>query len=329
MKARPVKALYAAGMRVSLLASVLVLSACGARSDLGADAESEGAGGAPGAGGSPSVTVGQGGSPNVTVGEGGGGVVSVTTTVGAGGAPPGQCGDAIVDPGEACDAGSLNEDRPALAYRQAGGAWTPLRPREQGETAVDFYDYFSASSHTGLEAVRTSRLFFFRNTLNGVTSLVVHHGIDQGTSGVTQPNAKVQMLFAGLPMGTFVGISDDGMELSQVGGIASAKWKFDKNSDGGVLAGLPLPGDWLVTVDATFEQGVDTWEIVEDGASVPGAGLDPDQTLELRATSTPSPCRTDCSLPTCGDGLLDAGEACDDGNLVSGDGCRGDCAATQ
>lgn len=34
-----------------------------------------------------------------------------------------------------------------------------------------------------------------------------------------------------------------------------------------------------------------------------------------------------CVLPSCGDGRLDPGEACDDGNHASGDGCPGDCAA--
>ncbi|MBX5483914.1 MAG: DUF4215 domain-containing protein [Myxococcaceae bacterium] len=32
--------------------------------------------------------------------------------------------------------------------------------------------------------------------------------------------------------------------------------------------------------------------------------------------------------PTCGNGTLDEGEACDDGNQVSGDGCEPDCTAT-
>jgi cysteine-rich repeat protein len=31
------------------------------------------------------------------------------------------------------------------------------------------------------------------------------------------------------------------------------------------------------------------------------------------------------SAPTCGNGALEPGEACDDGNMVSGDGCRSDC----
>lgn len=40
---------------------------------------------------------------------------------------------------------------------------------------------------------------------------------------------------------------------------------------------------------------------------------------------TPDACRTDCSLPRCGDGVIDTGETCDDGNLVDDDGCDHDC----
>src|SRR5688572_6527849 len=37
-------------------------------------------------------------------------------------------------------------------------------------------------------------------------------------------------------------------------------------------------------------------------------------------------CSSDCSgLEVCGDNTLDAGEICDDGNTTSGDGCRADC----
>ncbi len=35
----------------------------------------------------------------------------------------------------------------------------------------------------------------------------------------------------------------------------------------------------------------------------------------------PDHCRTDCSPARCGDGTLDTGEQCDDGNTVAGDGC--------
>ena len=36
-------------------------------------------------------------------------------------------------------------------------------------------------------------------------------------------------------------------------------------------------------------------------------------------------CRNDCTLPFCGDGIVDSGEQCDDGNLNNADGCRNDC----
>ena len=38
-------------------------------------------------------------------------------------------------------------------------------------------------------------------------------------------------------------------------------------------------------------------------------------------------CPADCTAP-CGDGVLDPGEACDDGNRVDGDGCDHDCTLT-
>ncbi len=38
-------------------------------------------------------------------------------------------------------------------------------------------------------------------------------------------------------------------------------------------------------------------------------------------------CRPDCTLPHCGDGIVDSatGEECDDGNTVPGDGCNAEC----
>jgi cysteine-rich repeat protein len=41
--------------------------------------------------------------------------------------------------------------------------------------------------------------------------------------------------------------------------------------------------------------------------------------------TVPNACRTDCKRPHCGDGVLDDGEACDDGNLTSCDGCSDRC----
>jgi cysteine-rich repeat protein len=41
--------------------------------------------------------------------------------------------------------------------------------------------------------------------------------------------------------------------------------------------------------------------------------------------TNPNACRTDCTLPSCGDGAIDTGELCDDGNTDSGDGCDATC----
>ncbi len=40
-------------------------------------------------------------------------------------------------------------------------------------------------------------------------------------------------------------------------------------------------------------------------------------------------CNWDCQLPRCGDGFLDAPEVCDDGNTRNGDGCSADCASEE
>lgn len=41
--------------------------------------------------------------------------------------------------------------------------------------------------------------------------------------------------------------------------------------------------------------------------------------------STPDACREDCRAPWCGDEVVDSGEECDDGNGLSGDGCPALC----
>lgn len=42
----------------------------------------------------------------------------------------------------------------------------------------------------------------------------------------------------------------------------------------------------------------------------------------------PDACRTTCQSPTCGDGIVDTGEACDDGNAIANDFCSDTCEQT-
>jgi cysteine-rich repeat protein len=47
--------------------------------------------------------------------------------------------------------------------------------------------------------------------------------------------------------------------------------------------------------------------------------------ITIQAFDESSACRTNCTIPRCGDGILDGGEVCDDGNNRDGDGCAGNC----
>jgi len=56
---------------------------------------------------------------------------------------------------------------------------------------------------------------------------------------------------------------------------------------------------------------------VEEGEDCDDGGLNSDV--------EPDSCRTTCQLPGCGDGTVDTGEVCDDGNVLDGDTCSADC----
>ncbi len=107
---------------------------------------------------------------------------------------------------------------------------------------------------------------------------------------------------------------------------AVGDWGFDNNSDGGVIGGLPWPGSFHLVVQASFLAGITDWSYLS-GTGNPDVGvaqsyaLDPSQPLEIIASGDAVECRADCTLPTCGDGHLDPGEVCDDGNDAPGDGC--------
>ncbi len=57
-----------------------------------------------------------------------------------------------------------------------------------------------------------------------------------------------------------------------------------------------------------------------EGDEVCDNGLD-------NSDTAPDACRSDCTLPRCGDGVVDpsSGDACDDGNNDDGDGCNANC----
>jgi cysteine-rich repeat protein/YVTN family beta-propeller protein len=73
-----------------------------------------------------------------------------------------------------------------------------------------------------------------------------------------------------------------------------------------------------------------------DAASIPGEAVCGDGVIEndeecdsgpSNSDSAPDTCRTDCTLPSCGDGVTDPGfgEECDDANASNADSCHNDC----
>jgi cysteine-rich repeat protein len=63
---------------------------------------------------------------------------------------------------------------------------------------------------------------------------------------------------------------------------------------------------------------ITVWTFLSGAVEIP---LDLSQPVEIVASDAPATCRADCTIPRCGDGLLDPGEVCDDGNDQAGDGC--------
>ncbi|MCB9583672.1 MAG: DUF4215 domain-containing protein [Polyangiaceae bacterium] len=245
---------------------------------------------------------------------------------GTGGAP-GFCGDGIPQPGEQCDLGPGNEDRPAF-QAQRGNLVFAVTPLDMAATVQSFYAYSSASSHTGFEALGASRAMLQRNVNTGQLSLVMVHGIDQNSSGQNQPPSAVKCQMSGLPSSTFVTVADDTLSEFNKNSATTAigSWQFQSNSDGGAISSLPVPGNWTVTVDMGFGSGISSFAFVNGNKAIVGLGsVASPAPLVIRAFNTPSKCRTSCTIPKCGDGILDGGEVCDDGNNVSGDGCSANC----
>jgi hypothetical protein len=227
----------------------------------------------------------------------------------------------MVDPGEQCDLGVDNEAAPAFWVTQSGQGFAAV-PLMRSATCHDFYSYSSSSAHTGFEALGASRVLLYLDKSSLALSLVVFHGVDKDATDQDQPKSHVEMRFDGLPA-TFVDVSDDSDEFLMTSSTtATGFWNFTSNSDGGVLSGLPFPGEWEITIEPTFVSGISTWTWLQSDGSL--VNLDLTQPLTITARSFPSPCRLDCTAPRCGDGILDGGEICDEGSQPA-NGCRSGC----
>lgn len=299
----------------ALVISIALIPACG-RTELGDlllhdeavadDGGSAQGGSARNAAVAGSSNAGQSGASGV------GGMVSV------------ECGDGIVGPGEACDPGS-DPAAPAFELRQ-GSTRVRVAPIVGPMSAVEHYAYYSRSSHTGFEVAGKSSLYLYRSSGETAAALVILNGIDEDTTGIVQPPSDIVLEFQGLP-DTAVVFSDDDAEFAKTTpSTAYAAWDCNRNSDGGMIEGLSTPLAWHLTITASFFAGISDWSFLtggegsdpEIGAEIP---LDLSLPIEIVASDEISACREGCTVPRCGDAILDAGEVCDDGNDQPGDAC--------
>lgn len=264
--------------------------------------------GSCGTGGSGGVG-GFGGGPVGGFGGGGFGGGPIGGFGGTGGTP-GFCGNGVTEPGEQCDLGPGNQDRPAFLLQQ-GAVNVPVTPLDTGSNAVNFYGYSSASSHTGFEELMASRIILHRNVNGGQLSLIMHHGIDFNSSGLSQPSTQVKAVLSGLPSQTFVTVADDTLSEFNKDSSTSAfgAWQFAQNSDGGALSQLPIPGNWIINITLGFSPGINDLAFVHGNASFVNLNLN--QSITLIANDSPAKCRMNCTIPVCGDGILDGGEVCE------------------
>ncbi len=141
---------------------------------------------------------------------------------------------------------------------------------ERLETAVEFYDFRSASSHTGFEQAGRSLFFFYRDVTPGVAenlSLILTHGIDNppGQQGL----AEVDMTVTGVPAPAYVGVSDDGGEFKELtNGNFVGDWRYANNTDGGVIDGIPVDADWEICLKVDKWTGdQDEWQYYFGGGT--------------------------------------------------------------
>ena len=134
---------------------------------------------------------------------------------------------------------------------------------------------------------QASKLYFYEDPA-GNLSLVMHHSIDNSVSRYM----RVDFDFEGIPDGAYVSVSDDpwhawdaprGQEFS-LDYDMEGHWEHYRNSDGGVLSGLPTDEAWCMTIDPYFIAGINSWDFLTPSGAI---SLDMDTQVELCQVPVP------------------------------------------
>jgi len=136
---------------------------------------------------------------------------------------------------------------------------------EKAQDVVAFYNYYSASSHTGYEVAYESKVFLYRNTIDNSLHLIMTHNIDYPPP---TGSGRVDFDLSGIPAGAYVSQSDDPshpwdpprtQEFSLAYPAMEGHWFYGDNTDGVVLSGLPLDTDWCITINPLYFDNINRW----------------------------------------------------------------------
>ncbi len=237
---------------------------------------------------------------------------------------PGFCGDGVVGAGEQCDRGGDNGPTDAFVLSQPGRPSTVVRPLVAVGPVARFYNYDSASAHTGFEEPGLINHLLFVDLTTGTLSLVLVAGRD-GDLGIPpeQPDATLHINWTGVPAGARIGMSDEMGEFTATGASTfQGRWSFQNNSDGGAIERLAWDQAWRIVASTSRVEGLIRSRFIGASGATSPLTLRDDVVLTHRVGDL---CSEDCRRAVCGDGRLDANERCDDGNTSGGDGCSADC----
>jgi hypothetical protein len=204
--------------------------------------------------------------------------------------PLNLCGNGVVDPGEQCDLGSANSNTPIPFHVSQASVSFDVMPLVRAKSSVAFYDYVGASSHTGLEVQGESRLYLYIDSSTSDLSFIVNHNIFGKGSG------HATMSITALPLGFSIAESDDAGEFVSTGATtAKGNWNWSSNTDGGVIGSLACPAAWTIDVSADLVTGITSFVWVN--ADTSRSPLTIGQAVSVESFAR---CRTNCTIPACG-----------------------------
>jgi len=239
-----------------------------------------------------------------------------------------RCGDGVTDTiiGEECDSGAANSTAPDA----------PCRPNCQlprcGDNVVDpalgeVCDDGNNQSADGCSGDCKSNETCGNGVLDGLAGEVCDDGNTSSGDGCSGDCKSLEICGNGVVDAVRGEVCDDGNTVSGDGCSSDCKSK-------------EVCGNGIVDVAELCDLGSGNSNVPDSACrtncKLPVCGDAVTDPLHgeacdngLNNSDTKDKCRTNCQLPRCGDLIVDTGEACDDGNTTSGDGCSADCKSKE